>query len=79
MGIGEALFYFAFAYFVLPKTRNDLPMYQMAFDGEMFFLRVAEISFYQASMFELYKSGVCFSGSDYGVEKGWCTPSEALQ
>lgn len=78
MGFVEALFYSSIAYFLMPKTREEVPFKQMGYDLDQFILFFAEIGLYEASVFELYKGLVCIFDQDYGYSKMYCSAPAAI-
>ena len=76
MALGPALLYFAIAYFVVPHNRSEVPFKQFGLDTTMLFKILGEVGFYEASVFEVYKSIVCSIDNDYGSSMGYCAKQE---
>ena len=72
MGFIEAVFYYAIAEYVVPKTRDEVPFKQMGYDLDMFVRHFAELGLYEASLFDAYKGFVCLYDQDYGYSKRYC-------
>ena len=78
MGFVEAVFYYAIAEYVVPKTREEVPFKQMGYDLDMFIIFFAELGLYEATIFETYKGLVCLYDQDYGYSKRYCPKPESI-
>ena len=72
MAFGPALLYFLIAYVVIPHNRDEVPFRQFGLNTEQFFTILGELGFYEAAIFEVWKSTVCGIDYDYGTSQGWC-------